>query len=69
MLKNSSRLTVSVPTNLSMKLGFISVNGLRETYFVDAPRIYDKGLEFLQVTYENVDCDLTQGFCIHGFNK
>ena len=39
MLKNSSTLAVSVPINLSLKLGFIPVNGLRETYFVDALRI------------------------------
>ena len=36
MLKNSSTLGVSVPINLSIKLGFVSVNGLRETYFVNA---------------------------------
>ena len=36
MLKNSSKLAVSVPINLSIKLSFVSVNNLRETYFVDA---------------------------------
>ena len=36
MLKNSSTVAVSVPINLSIKLGFVSVNGSRETYFVDA---------------------------------
>ena len=35
MLKNSSTLAVSVPINLSIELGFVSVNDLRETYFVD----------------------------------
>ena len=35
MLKNSSILAVSVIIKLSTKLGFVSVNGLRETYFVD----------------------------------
>ena len=35
MLKNSSTLAVSGPINLSIKLGFVSVNGPRETYFVD----------------------------------
>ena len=30
MLKNSSTLAVSVPINLSIKLGFVSVNGPRE---------------------------------------
>ena len=29
-------LTASVTINLSIKLGFVSVNGPRETYFVDA---------------------------------
>ena len=38
MLKNSSTLAVSVPINLSIKLGFVSVNGPREDYFVDALR-------------------------------
>ena len=36
MLKNSSTLAVSVPINVSIKLGFVSVNDLRETYFVDS---------------------------------
>ena len=36
MLKNSTTLVVCVPINLSIKLGFISVNDLRGTYFVDA---------------------------------
>ena len=35
-LKNSSTLAVSVPINLSIKLGVVYVNGPRETYFVDA---------------------------------
>ena len=39
MLKNSSTLAVSVQINLSIKLGFSSVNGPRETYFVDQLRI------------------------------
>ena len=39
MLKNSSTLAVSVPINLSIKFGFVSVNCPRETYFVDALRI------------------------------
>ena len=38
MLKNSSTLAVSVPINVSTKLGFVSVNVPRETYFVDALR-------------------------------
>ena len=36
MLKNSSTLAVSLPMNLSVKLGFVSVSGSRESYFVDA---------------------------------
>ena len=36
MLKNSSILTVSVPINLFITFGFVSVNGPRENYFVDA---------------------------------
>ena len=35
MLKNITTLEVSVPINLSIKLGFVSVNGPRETYFVE----------------------------------
>ena len=38
VLKNSSTLAVSVPINFSIELRFVSVNGTRETYFVDAPR-------------------------------
>ena len=39
VLKNSSTLAVSVPINISIKLGLVSVNGLRETYVVDALRM------------------------------
>ena len=35
MLKNSSTLAVSVPINISIKLGFVYVNNPKETYFVD----------------------------------
>ena len=38
ILENSSTLAVFVSINLSIKLGFVSVNGYRETYFVDALR-------------------------------
>jgi ABC-type uncharacterized transport system fused permease/ATPase subunit len=38
MLKNSWTLAVSVAINISIKLCFVSVNGSRETYFVDEPR-------------------------------
>ena len=41
-LKNSSTLAVSVPINLSIKFGFVSVNGTRETYFVNMPHITGK---------------------------
>ena len=40
MLQNSLTLAVSLPVNLSIKLGFVSVNGTRETYFVDALSSY-----------------------------
>ena len=38
MLKNSSTLAVSVSINVSIKLWFVSVNGAKETYFVDVLR-------------------------------
>ena len=41
MLKNSSTLAVSVPINLSIKLGFVSLNDHRETYFVEARVVAD----------------------------
>ena len=40
LLKISSILAVSVAINLSIKLDFVSVNGPRETYFVDVQRMY-----------------------------
>ena len=40
MLKNRSTLAVSSPITLSIRSGFVFVNGSRETYFVDAPHIY-----------------------------
>ena len=40
MLKNSSTLAVSVPIKLSFKLGLLSVNLPRESYFVDVPHIF-----------------------------
>jgi hypothetical protein len=39
MLKNSWTLAVSVAINISMKLCFVSVNGPREPYLLDEPRI------------------------------
>ena len=33
------------------------------------PNIFSRGLKFLQVFYENFDCDLTQGFFIRDLNK
>ena len=39
MLKNNSTLAVPVPINLFIKLDFVSINGPRETYFVDELRI------------------------------
>ena len=38
MLKNSSILAASVPINLSIKFGFVSVNDHGETYFMDSLR-------------------------------
>ena len=38
--KNNSTLSVSVPINISVKLGFVTVNGPRETYFVDPLRSF-----------------------------
>ena len=35
MLKNTSTLVASVPIYQSIKLGFVSLNGRTETYFVD----------------------------------
>ena len=35
-VENSLTLAVPVPRNLFIKFGFVSVNGPRETYFVDA---------------------------------
>ena len=40
MLKNSTTLAASVRINLSVKVGFFSLTGSRETYFVDALRIF-----------------------------
>ena len=44
-LKNSSTLAEPVPINLSIKLDFVSVNGSRETYFVDALRTIGAALQ------------------------
>ena len=38
LFKSSSTLAVSFAIKLYIKLGFVSVNGPRETYFVDALR-------------------------------
>ena len=45
MLKNTSTLTISVPINLSIILGFVSVKGPRETYFVDALRNHTTAID------------------------
>ena len=47
MLKIISTHAVFVPINLSIKLGFVFVNGPRETYFVNEPR----NMEFSQQFY------------------
>ena len=43
MLKNSSTVAVSVPINLSIKLGFVSVKRIGKTYFVNALRTLSRG--------------------------
>ena len=48
MWRNSSTLAVPVPINLSIKLGFVSVNGLRETYFVDTLSINQTNKKLLK---------------------
>ena len=40
MLKNCSTLAVHVPINLSIKFGYVSINGPRETYFVDTMNFF-----------------------------
>ena len=40
MLKNSSTFAVSVPMNLSITLGLVSVNSPKDTYFVDMLRTF-----------------------------
>ena len=54
MLKNSSTLAVYVPVNLSLQFGFVSVNGRRKPYFVDAPRTL-----FLQRTRRDYNQGIT----------
>ena len=46
ILKNSSIFAVCVSTNLSIKLGFVSVNVTRETFFMDALRIYSSTIVY-----------------------
>ena len=41
MLKNSSTLAVCVPIHFTVKLGFVSVNDLRETYLVAALSFFE----------------------------
>ena len=48
MLKNSSKLAVSVPINLSTKLGFVSVNGPTGTHLVDVLRIRDNSEYYIE---------------------
>jgi hypothetical protein len=56
MLKNSWTLAVSVAINISMKLCFVSVNGPRETYFVDEPRIMWEVSKFMLKVKMGVRC-------------
>jgi hypothetical protein len=57
MLKNSSTLAVSVAINISMKLCFVSVNGPREFYLLDEPRI-PRDVDTAQNTWELGSCSL-----------
>ena len=49
MLKNHSTLAASVPINVSIKLGFVSIKSPRETYFVYTPCIYGRLLNFYRL--------------------
>ena len=64
MLKNSSTLAVSVPINLSIKMGFASENGPRETYFVDALCINSSEKSALHKDYFNIFNPGTESFVI-----
>ena len=56
MLKNSSTLVVSVTINLSIKLGFVSVNGPRETYFVEMLCIAERGSDLIWDIHHRNNC-------------
>ena len=58
MLKNSSTLAVCVPINLSIKLGFVSINGPRKPDLVDAPRITCRCDFFFSLTPSIIDVHL-----------
>ena len=49
ILKNSSTLAVSFPINLCIKVGFVSVNGPRETYFVNVLCRYRNKVTYWQI--------------------
>ena len=51
-----------------MMIQIFNKNSAYVVHFFSAT-IYSMRLKFLQVIYENMDCDLTQGYFIHNFNK
>ena len=63
--------TLTQPSNILRKIlkpYLINVNAtLMKCTF--SRTVYSRALKFLQVIYENVVCDLTQGFFIDHFNK
>ena len=67
-VENNPKLAVSVPINLSTTLGLVSVNGPRETYFVDRLRIFPMfvtiflDLQHTYDSYENKSTNLTRKF-------
>ena len=61
MLKNSSTLAVSVPVNLSIKLGFVYINGPREPHFIDA---LSSSIDFQQMTSTNCDVSSTTNYSL-----
>ena len=64
MLNNSPTLAVSVQINFSTKLGFVSLNGPRETFFVDALRISNVVQYFV---FRKLITWRSAGFCMQLF--
>ena len=66
MLKNSSTLTVPVPITISIKFGIVSVNGPRETYFLDPLRVCEITITFTVVLVISIR---PKRFPVHQLNK